>query len=173
MPSAAVIELKDPDRAENETAIPWMSGRKLTWDDFLCEPERNSDAVASTNTSLGISYRVQEGEWVYEISCNFNKPKSWGLLKTDYILAHEQAHFDLTEIFARKLYEQLQAYMFNPRTYKSDIAAIYQQIVAEKEDMQKSYDRETDHSRNKKLQIDWLKKIDEMLQDSAPFANYP
>src|SRR2546423_4065612 len=83
--------------------IPWRPARRLTWDDYQCDPVRNTDAVASTSTSLGISYQLVDSKLTYHITCGFSKSKSWGLLKTDYILAHEQGHFDITEIFARKL----------------------------------------------------------------------
>lgn len=153
--------------------IPWTMERRLHWDDFLCDPLTNSDAVASTSTSLGIAYQVEHGELTYKITCNFSKNKSWGLLKTDYILAHEQGHFDITEIYARKLYRALQEYSFNKRTYRRDVNDIYKAIVQEKEDMQAAYDGETDHSRNRKIQMEWLKKIDGLLEETAPWATYP
>lgn len=165
--------IENSSKKESAGSIPWLSHRKLAWDDFLSPPEKNSDAVASTSTSLGISYKVQNSEWAYSITCNFSKYKSWGLLRTDYILAHEQAHFDITEIFARKLHYELETYQFNRRTFKKDINAIYQKIVKEKEIFQKLYDGETDHSRNKKKQQLWLKKIEEILQKTEPYSDYP
>ncbi|HVK96754.1 MAG TPA: DUF922 domain-containing protein [Flavisolibacter sp.] len=161
------------DRSEDEEIIPWLNHRKLDWADFRSKPETHSDAVASTSTSLGITYKVDKSVWSYSIVCNFSKHRSWGLLKTNYILAHEQAHFDITEIFARKLYQALQEYSFDTKNFKKDIHEIYQKIVQEKEAMQEQYDRETDHSRNRKLQYEWLEKIENILEETAPFANYP
>ena len=63
-------------------------------------------------------------------------------MKTDYILSHEQGHFDITEIFARKLNEALQNYTFNKKTFRRDINSIYQSIVEQKEEYQKTYDEE-------------------------------
>lgn len=94
-------------------------------------------------------------------------------MKTDYILAHEQGHFDITEIFARRLNEALQNYQFNKKTFKKDIGQIYQSIVSEKEEYQKIYDSETDHSRNRKVQYDWLEKIDSLLAETQAYSNYP
>jgi hypothetical protein len=161
------------EKEENAELIPWQSERPLTWEDFLCAPKRNTDAVASTSTSLGIAYHIKNYVLTYEITCNFSKIKSWGLVKTPYILAHEQAHFDITEIFARKLHKALMEYEFDQSTYKRDINAIYQHIVAEKEALQAAYDRETDHSRNKRLQYEWLDRIDNILADTEPYADYP
>lgn len=153
--------------------IAWENDKRLIWEDFLCEPKVGTDAVASTSTSLGIAYQLNDGELKYHITCYFNKEKSWGLMKTDYILAHEQGHFDITEVFARRLNEALQNYQFNRKTFKKDIGQIYQAIVSQKEEYQKTYDAQTDHSRNRKVQYDWLEKIDSLLAETAPFANYP
>ena len=158
---------------DDEKVIPWSSTRKLAWDDFLCEPKKDGDAVASTSTSLGLSYQLRDNQLTFHIICNFSKEKSWGALKTDYILAHEQGHFDITEIFARKLYEALYHYELNPATFKKDIAAVYNRIVKEKEEMQLAYDSETDHSRKRSLQYQWLDKIDNLLTETALFATYP
>jgi len=158
---------------ETEEFIAWTGDRLLTWSDFQCEPKSGTDAVASTSTSLGISYQMLDGNLSYDISCNFSKIKSWGSMRTDYILAHEQGHFDITEIYARKLHEALASYQFNKRTFKRDIGEIYQSIVKQKEDMQKVYDGETDHSRNRKLQYEWLERIQQLLDETAPYSSYP
>jgi hypothetical protein len=160
-------------KEENAEFIPWVTRRTLNWEDFQCAPKRNTDAVASTSTSLGLSYQLNRGELSFEITCNFSKLKSWGLVKTDYILAHEQGHFDITELFARKLNESLSKYQFNKHSYREDINRIYQDIVAQKEEMQQAYDGETDHSRKRRLQNEWHEAIEKMLEQSAPYANYP
>lgn len=168
----------EPDRKihpveETEDYISWSADRKLHWNDFLSEPKRNTDAVALTNTALGITYRMTNGELDYEITCNFSKTKSWGLLKTPYILAHEQGHFDVTEIFARKLHEELLNYKFNRRTYRQDVNVIYDRVVKAKEAFQKAYDGQTDHSRNKAQQKEWEERIAIILEETAPFGAYP
>lgn len=158
-----------------ETAeyLPWANARPLTWDDFLCEPKRNTDAVALTITALGISYNVSNNHLNYEITCSFSKVKSWGILKTPYILAHEQGHFDITEIYARKLHKELLDYKFNRRTFRQDVNIIYDRVVKEKENLQFAYDGLTDHSRNKTVQKEWLEKIQELLIQTEAYADYP
>jgi hypothetical protein len=160
-------------REENDESIPWSVRRIVGWQDFQSGPVHGTEAVASTSTSLGLSYQLKDGELSYEISCNFSKSKSWGLMRTDYILAHEQGHFDITEISARKLYQELSAYTFNKRTYKQDLTRIYNTVVNEKERMQEIYDRETDHSRNKGIQSEWQDSIQKMLDESQDWAQYP
>jgi hypothetical protein len=158
---------------ETEEYIAWTDDRLLMWEDFQCEPKTGTDAVASTSTSLGIAYQLVDGQMTYDITCNFSKVKSWGLMKTDYILAHEQGHFDITEVYARKLHEALQNYQFNKRTFKRDISEIYQSIVKQKEECQRMYDGESDHSRNRKIQYAWMEKIQKLLDETESFSAYP
>ncbi len=110
------------DAKEDKEFIPWTEERMLTWEDFQSRPQRGTEAVASTSTSLGLTYQLSSGNLTYDITCAFSKWKSWGSLKTDYILAHEQGHFDITEIYARKLHAALAAYKLRSRTYQQDIA---------------------------------------------------
>ncbi len=158
---------------EDTDAIPWEEERLLTWADFKCAPVRNTEAVASTNTSLGLAYQLTSGKLTYQITCSFSKTKSWGLLKTDYILAHEQGHFDITEIYARKLHHALQAYQLKTKTFQQDVNAIYKKIVWEKENFQNMYDGQSDHSRNKKVQANWEEIIATLLEETGPYSNYP
>ena len=161
------------EKKETEDAIPWTVERLLTWDDFKSPPKTGTDAVASTSTTLGLNYILKDGKLEYEITCNFSKKRSWGLVKTDYILAHEQAHFDITELYARKLHQQLMAYTPNRKTFQKDINTIYENVVKGKEAFQKLYDAETDHSRRRVRQEEWLVRIDDMLFETEALASYP
>ena len=95
-----------------------------------------------------------------------------GRHKTDYILQHEQGHFDITELFARKLAKELKEYKFNPRKYQDDVSKIYKKLMDEKEEYQNKYDKETDFSRNKEQQAEWLEKIKDELDELDEYANY-
>jgi predicted secreted Zn-dependent protease len=108
----------------------------------------------------------------YTITCHFSKSKSWVLHKTDHILAHEQGHFDIAEVFARKLNKQMSSYVFNKNTYKTELRNIYQGILDEKEALQNQYDAETNHSINKEKQAEWLIKIQTMLEEYKGYAGY-
>lgn len=151
--------------------VDW-SDKRLDWDDFKASPVKNSDAAALTATHLGFSYSLSNNRVSYEIICRFDKTKSWGLVKTEWILKHEQGHFDIAEIFARKLKRELAAYQFNKKTFQKDLDAIYQRVIEEKEAFQLSYDTETDYSRNKRKQLEWLKKIEGILEETQSYSAY-
>jgi hypothetical protein len=157
---------------KNEELIPWSENRKLVWADYKAKPNPNSDAAASTTTYLGIEYSMRNKSFSYKITCSFSKNRSWGLHQNDHILGHEQGHFDIAEIFARKLNKQMGEYKFNDKTYQQDLKKIYNDILKEKEALQDQYDSETNHSINKEKQAEWLKKISKLLDNYSAYSGY-
>lgn len=155
-----------------EDLIPWSSTRKLTWADYKAAPNPASDAAATTTSYLIFSYSVSDNNFTYSIASKFSRTRSWGLHKTAYILSHEQGHFDIAEIYARKFNKKLKEYSFNPRTYVKDLKKIYQEILDEKDKMQQDYDRETQHSIHREKQAEWLKKIARLLDEYRDHADY-
>jgi len=152
--------------------IKWQETRKLTWEDFKADPLKLGNTAAMTTTHLGFSYNVSNGTVTYKIDCRFEKNKSWGLVKNDWILKHEQGHFDIAEIFARKLNKLITEYQFNRTSFQKDLDVLYKSVVDEKEKFQQQYDDETDYSRNKTNQEEWFKKIESELKQSKSWAGY-
>lgn len=159
-------------QSKDEELLEWSASRNLTWNDYKALPDASSDAAASTTTYLSIEYNITLTSFGYKIKSLFSKTRSWGLHKTDYILSHEQGHFDIAEIFARKLNKLMKEYKFDWSTYRQDLKKIYQDVMIEKEDMQNEYDKQTNHSINKERQTEWLKKIEKMLEEYKAFSNY-
>lgn len=158
---------------KNEDVIKWQEDLLLKWTDYNGQPDPSNDAAASTATYLGIQYNFDNNNKLgYKISCSFSKTKSWVRHPSDHILAHEQGHFDIAEFYARKLNRQMKFYTFNPETYQTDLKKIYEDILMEKETMQNNYDIETNHSINKEKQIEWQKKIKNLLKEYSAFGNY-
>jgi hypothetical protein len=157
---------------DGDEYIKWSATNRLTWKDYKGTPQANTDAAASTATYLSMEYSVKDNKLSFTVSGAFNKNKSWVWVKNDHILGHEQGHFDIAEVFARKLYKALSEYKFNKRAYQKDMAKIYNTLNKEKEAMQNKYDNETDYSRNKTTQAGWLIKIKNMLKEMEAFSNY-
>ncbi len=157
---------------EDDT-INWSAGRRLVWSDFKGRPDgaREDAALTSSGIEFGYHYNEREG-FSWHIACLFDKTKSWVRVKDDYILAHEQGHFDITEIFARRLNKALKEYRFNENRMQKDVPAIYQSVMKEQAGMENQYDDETDNSRKKDKQAEWLKKIRNELGGLERFADY-
>lgn len=159
-------------QSKEEELLKWDSTKKLTWADYKSSPDTESDAAASTTTYLGINYNISSTSFTYKIQSLFSKTRSWGLHKTPYILSHEQGHFDIAEVFARKLHQKMSEYKFNRKSYKKDLKKIYEEVTEEKEEVQNDYDKETRHSINKAKQAEWLQRIEEMLEELKDYADY-
>lgn len=167
-----IIPLFSSSQSKNEELLDWSASRKLTWNDYKAKPDPESDAAATTTSYLAIEYNITSSSFSYKIQSRFSKTRSWGLHKTAYILSHEQGHFDIAEIFARKLHQKMSEYKFNKRTYQNDLNKIYNEILDEKEKMQNDYDKETNHSIKKERQVEWLNKIAVILKDYTAYADY-
>jgi predicted secreted Zn-dependent protease len=155
-----------------EDALTWSASRKLTWSDYKTSPNPKSDAAATTSTSLSIDYHISGSQFSYTIKSWFSRSRSWGRHKTDYILSHEQGHFDIAEIYARKLNQRMSTYQFNKNSYQKELNRIYNEVADEKAAVQQQYDRETRHSIDEVRQAEWLKKISRMLEELKDFADY-
>src|SRR5688572_4083802 len=167
-----LVPLSTFGQDKNEELVAWNASSKLTWADYKASPDPRSDAAATTTTYLGIEYNINREGFSYKIQCRFSKNRSWGLHRTDYILSHEQGHFDIAEIYARKLHKSLSEYNFNKKTFQQDLKEIYENLMREKEAMQEQYDRETNHSINRTAQAAWLSKIYDLLSLYQDYSAY-
>ena len=149
--------------------VEWNASRKLTWSDFKAQPDRNSTNAALTSSSINIEFGYTNTSLKYNIKCRFDQNLSWGRIKNDYILAHEQGHFDIAEIHARKLNKLLKEYRFNQRTVGRDVNKIYETVMKEHHAFQSQYDEETNYSRNPENQDRWNNKIAEFLKTLDEF----
>jgi IS1 family transposase len=156
----------------NNNLIPWSTTTKLTWSDFKGNPDPHSPNAALTSSNINIEFGYNNTGFQYSIRCVFDKNRSWVRIATDEVLAHEQGHFDIAEIYARRLNKALATYRFNVQTVSKDVNDVYSSMMKEHRQMQAQYDQETDYSRNRPKQAEWLKKIAADLKSLAAFANY-
>lgn len=153
--------------------INWRDRRTLQWQDFKAVPVSTAPNAALTSTSILINFRYNEESLQFHLNCVFYPYKSWTKVTTPHILAHEQGHFDISQLFTRKLYKELKEYDFKPRSVEADIQAIYQRITAEQAAYQNLYDKESNFSRDAEGQKAWLVRIEKELASLKDFANYP
>lgn len=156
---------------QDSNRIFWNEDRKLRWEDFQSTPPKGLPFAAITNTGISFSYSFtnENGKinTEYQVQSFFEPSGSWYIPEkvSSYILRHEQAHFDITELHARMLRKQLERKKFS-KNVKSEMEAIYREVEQQKTVMQKKFDKETDHSRNEKNEIRWQEFIAKEL------ANY-
>ncbi len=157
---------------EKSEYIDWQKNRPLTWDDFKAPVNKNSSAAATTATQITAEFSSKNNMVSFKISCKFSKNESWSASKTDYILMHEQGHFDIAEIYTRKLYKALSNHIQTFPGNIKDLNIIYQNIMEQKDSYQQLYDLETKNSIDKIKQKDWLINIEKILNDLEEYAVY-
>lgn len=150
--------------AQEYDTLLWQEGEKLTWDDFKGKPPLINRAAATT--ASGITYRYSASrakgkmEVDFEVSTYFYPQKSWyqSSLCDSVILEHEQLHFDISELYARKLKNRLESREYS-KNVKVEVRKIYKKVVEELNDFQNKYDAETNFSRDREKQIVWQATI--------------
>lgn len=151
-----------------EEKIAWDANRPLTWEDFRGIPNRADDFVASTNSGMSFSFsfkeRNGEASISYTVVSNFYPDLSWYRPErvSQYILDHEQTHFDISELHARKLRRALSG-LTHDREFKEKAEAIYNKIEGERREMQTQYDAESDHSNIESAEYRWRDYVAEQL----------
>lgn len=156
------------DINDEEDRIFWSNNRKLTWDDFKGIPDTigKSNLILTTvaETSSGISLEnsnTNNSKNQYKIESIFLKNKSWTITNSLQILAHEQLHFDLTELYARKIRKAFDSLKIRKNFIEENYIKIYNSNIKQLNDINDRYDNET--YGNEMNQNKWIKKVDREL----------
>jgi hypothetical protein len=156
--------------------IAWSNEVKLTWEDFKGRPDRSSPFVAMTNSGIVFSYQVTSKNGnlslTTEVEARFHPKMSWYKPEkvNNHVLQHEQGHFNITEIHARKLKKAFAAYQVT-KNYERELTAIFTRIKSERQAMQDRYDKETNHSQNKEKEAEWQTFINSELKNLEQWKN--
>ena len=138
----------------------WDAEEQLTWEDFKGIPIPFSKYGATINSQVYMEYdSLTEIFYAY---AGQNNMLSWSKVNGEYGLKHEQYHFNVTELHARKLnnyFSQAKNVTLEEAEKKlseTNIKLGY---------FQKRFDRETEHSQKEAQQSYWEFKIDSSLQE--------
>jgi len=88
----------------------------------------------------------------------------------DDLLVHEQTHFDLTELYARKLRKQLSETKFTRSNPSKESFPIFKEMQKQYRDRQDLYERETDFSLNTAKQAEWTARIVAELNELSAYS---
>lgn len=128
-------------------------------------------------TVSSISYTAQQispQEATVTITARFHPQESWTryphLTKPEEALEHEKKHFELTEIYARKLRKLVSNSRYSSARFKDEINKQFTDLVTQHRAEQVRYDHETNHSINHPQQIKWNARIDEQLASLTSYS---
>lgn len=162
LPGAVIDPLAD--------AFEWSSERRLTWADFQGKPDITSGAAALSAYVTSYDTECAGGMFVPRVVSRFLPKMSW--VKSvhltnrgsDAILKHEQIHFDLSEVQARRARQHLRALPSPCSLSEQEFDRIFKEFGQRDGDIQQQYDRETVHGTDARRQNEWQSRVEEWLR---------
>jgi hypothetical protein len=159
-------QIENPEKGDT---IFWSPIRKMTWSDFTgimpktskysAQIFNNFEYIAPLHLENGIltinlqmkAYMLKSGSWTSSTSLS------------DYSIAHEQVHFDLTKIVVERFKQKAKS-ILTVDNYDSELQILFIEMYREMNRLQKEYDDESNHSVNVVGQQKWQQFVDGELK---------
>ncbi|HTL82399.1 MAG TPA: DUF922 domain-containing protein [Bacteroidia bacterium] len=147
--------------------ILWSADRPLTWKDFKVTQPASAAFSALTHWEILFTSSYDGDSLVTTTDCYFNPNES--KVKKDsrtdtFLLGHEQFHFNIAELYTRKLRKAFSEAVVTKKDVNNKITKLYQQYVNDCTKEQDRYDNETNHSIKKPEQLKWQADIADQLK---------
>jgi hypothetical protein len=169
---SAILFSFSSNNPESRDVIVWNEYRPLRWDDF--QGKRSEDAAGDAGTVVQIKakpYMVKDNV-KYDVSAVFVKTKSWSDAQSPELLAHEQLHFDIAELYARKIRQEIAALSEAGENEVKVYNRAIQKLLHESNEVDIQYDLETLHGALQKKQSAWSADVKKQLQELARFKKH-
>lgn len=145
---------------EDESYKIWRINNKISFNDFKAKID-STDFNIKAISNISISYQVKfiENRYLLETFAEFYKNQSWISIKTNYLLQHEQLHFDIAELERRNLIKLISSFRFDRVQFEIQIDSIYNSYMKIYLNLQNNYDEQTQHSVDSLEQKKWNNRI--------------
>jgi hypothetical protein len=159
-------QMENPEKGDT---IFWSPTRKMTWADFTgtmpktsrysaqifnnfeyMAPLKLENGILTINLQMKV-YMLKSGSWTSSTSLS------------EYSIAHEQVHFDLTKIVVERFKQKAKS-ILTVDNYDSELQLLFIEMYREMNRFQKEYDDESNHSVNVFGQQKWQQFVDEELK---------
>ncbi len=164
-----------PCRAEE---ILWSDGDRLDIADFR-GPDGAEGLSAEASTGIGSKSAAEADGRHFRITITsfFDPCQSWMRAKerNAYTLAHEQVHFDITELHARQLARRYASDVKNAKDFMRVHKRFYEDTWKASRAMQKRYDSEVydNPEAQARWQLDIARRIDASAADAGKVVVLP
>ena len=167
--------------SQNSADVAYSSNSPFNWEMFkgkinpnhLDEMGKNTGAV--TVSSLTYETEVRGKNATVKVSALFHPFESWTrypkLDNPDEALNHEKRHFDICEIYARKIRKALSSSRYYQSNFNEELSDLFKKTVKEYREEQMRYDKDTKHSIDQEQQKKWDAKIDSRLTELSKYSN--
>ncbi len=159
---------------ENDSLLLWQSGRPLKWEDFK-GPQLNhyGNVLAETHGEIKTVSCIWSNENIpiFEVAVFLDKNNSWTITDDLESLEHEQVHFNIFELFARKI--RMKFSDLNKRKIKS--VSVYRDTFDEYLEMNRKLQEEyeVDVLVNQDKQLEWKSKVAKELEELKEYEYIP
>jgi hypothetical protein len=154
---------------EGGELLEWNEYYDLTWDDFQAPPVSGTFGDAGTAVQIKAKPYMVGKKVQYDVTAYFDRRKSWSGERTDALLRHESLHFDLAELYARKIRKRIDALIESGRNDVDFLNAEIRKILIESNEADERYDRETLHGAILKRQEEWETKVNDEMKALAGY----
>ncbi|HEX8331911.1 MAG TPA: hypothetical protein VF622_04770 [Segetibacter sp.] len=160
----------------NKDVIEWSETRKLVWADFMgSQPEDSKQNAAVTNCGFGFTSNkvTVVNKPKMTVTNVFNRNLSWvkpSQINRRELLEHEQLHFDISELYARKLRKEFLTTNLTYFNIKKKTESIFNEVHKQYIQRQQEYESQTNYSLNLQKQSEWIKIIKEELNGLKEYS---
>ena len=150
--------------AEHSDYIPWNEFYQLQWSDFKGPRMDYSIGDAGSVVEIKAKPYLVKRKVYYDVVALFNRGKSWHSDQSAELLDHERLHFDIAELYARKIRKRIS--MLGPISSKEikNVNRLIQDILYESNEADIRYDAETLHGAIRDKQLEWEINIHDELR---------
>ena len=168
--SAALDDLLREDLTA-DSAFPWSAARRLRWSDFRGQPPGRGEEGAKTAYALFYAWKCRGDAFDFRVIAAFRPRQSWvkAVIVNDSAqsrsaLGHEQTHFDLAEMHARRMRQYFNALPDACRKTDRELTTLARQLLQEEKAEQQRYDAETGHGLRAGQQATWSREVARRLR---------
>ena len=174
--AAAVMPwAQDPQGADE--VIVWSAVRKLDWKDFKGKPPAGTLGGALSAISHDYAAGCRDQVLQVRVQTVFMPRQSWVTyriassgLASRVGLVHEQIHFDLAEVYARRIRKMFRELRDPCPRPDAELMGMAEAVIKDHWTAQRRYDTETENGQVGRRQEDWQRKIAGELAALAEFA---
>ena len=158
-------------------SVPWSRSYPLSWADFKATAPADGAEGARTVYELNYEWQCRGAAFQFVVTAEFLPARSWvkpGVVlspsESARVLGHEQTHFNVTEVFARRVRKYF-AELYSPCTQNENVLQVaVERYITEEAAMQKRYDDDTRYGLEAPRQRMWDRDVLEMLSSLEKFA---
>jgi hypothetical protein len=157
---------------ERDSIIYWSQHKPLTWEDFEgIKTDLSEPAAARSRLQIQVLTSLKgDGNYKCHYFATFDRKRSFTIVTDSMVLKHERIHFDIQELFVRKMRKYFELLKLQAHQKTSICRDVFNKYYESLDSLQILYDAETKHSIEKNSQQDWSRKISDDLKTLEDYS---